>query len=540
MAYRENKQPAQKCSICQNTVHDGLGKHIISRHGYEALKRLIIQAKTDGVSDAELGQRFGINLRQLEKIIIESYGLNISGLVLSKKSIKCWEPKDFREETTTVWSFKQRGNWATHNGKYRGNWSPYIPRNVILKYSKPGDLVLDYFAGSGTTAVEAKLLGRRCIALDINPACVSLTKQHLDFNLPSNLFSGKMSAFEPEVRIGDARNLGWIPDGSVDLICAHPPYAGIIKYGSKIEGDLSNLGIAEFLLEIEKVAQESFRVLKLGGKCAILIGDTRRKKHILPLGFQTIDVFLRAGFRLKELVIKRQYNCKTTGFWYDKSVQYNFLLLAHEYLPIFEKVPMVLTSLPTVVYEVGSVTTSTEWVFKKFRPKKVNELETSTVWSFRQDELEERVNENVFRRYGEAKDRLIVYINPETSYSLGSVLKIKGKLGLLFIKANSLQQPKSQAEVERYIKVVETGIKQQLPHIASGGHLVIQVKDVRVAGYIEPMAKNIISLLEKNQRLWLKEIVIVVGDNQGDISPKPDGEELKIVHQYLLIYDVKK
>ena len=40
------------------------------------------------------------------------------------------------------------------------NWSPYIPRNILLRYSKEGDLVLDQFAGGGTTLVEAKLLNR--------------------------------------------------------------------------------------------------------------------------------------------------------------------------------------------------------------------------------------------------------------------------------------------------------------------------------------------------------------------------------------------
>ena len=44
-----------------------------------------------------------------------------------------WEPKNFKLESTTIWSFKSRGNWATHNGQYRGNWSPYIPRNLDRK-----------------------------------------------------------------------------------------------------------------------------------------------------------------------------------------------------------------------------------------------------------------------------------------------------------------------------------------------------------------------------------------------------------------------
>jgi hypothetical protein len=63
-------------------------------------------------------------------------------------------PKNFKEETTTVWSFKQRGDWATHDGRYRGNWSPYIPRNVILKYSQPRRYRFKLFYKGRTTAIE--------------------------------------------------------------------------------------------------------------------------------------------------------------------------------------------------------------------------------------------------------------------------------------------------------------------------------------------------------------------------------------------------
>ena len=70
---------------------------------------------------------------------------------MAKKKIIKWEPDNFELETKTIWSFPDRGDWATHDGNYRGNWSPYVPRNLILRYSKPGDLVLDQFAGGGTT-----------------------------------------------------------------------------------------------------------------------------------------------------------------------------------------------------------------------------------------------------------------------------------------------------------------------------------------------------------------------------------------------------
>ena len=55
---------------------------------------------------------------------------------MKKCNIKEYEPQNFELEMTTHWSFPVRGKWATHDSKYRGNWSPYIPRNIILRYSK--------------------------------------------------------------------------------------------------------------------------------------------------------------------------------------------------------------------------------------------------------------------------------------------------------------------------------------------------------------------------------------------------------------------
>ena len=147
----------------------------------EEKDKLILEEKQKGNSDFEIGKKYGISYKYIEELITRKKGVNINNFH-KKKIIKTLSPKDFQMQKSTVWSFKQRGTWATHSGKYRGNWSPYIPRNIILKYSKQGDLVLDYFCGAGTTAVEAKLLGRRCIALDINPNAVKLAKDNSIFN----------------------------------------------------------------------------------------------------------------------------------------------------------------------------------------------------------------------------------------------------------------------------------------------------------------------------------------------------------------------
>ena len=238
------------------------------------------------------------------------------------------QPENFELETNTVWAFPNRGKWATHDAKYRGNWSPYIPRNVILRYSNEGDTVLDQFVGGGTTAIESKLTGRNFIGIDINPNAVELSQNKCNFEFDSNV--------DISIRLGDARKLD-LPNESVDLICTHPPYADIIKYSEDIDGDLSHLPIKSFLMEIGKVAEESFRVLKKGKFCAILMGDTRKNGMVQPLAFETMRIFELAGFKTKEIIIKEQHNCKATGFWKTNSMKHNFLLLAHEYLFVFKK-----------------------------------------------------------------------------------------------------------------------------------------------------------------------------------------------------------
>lgn len=243
--------------------------------------------------------------------------------------IKKWQPDNFELELNTVWSFPERGDWATHDAKYRGNWSPYIPRNLILRYSKEGDMVLDQFAGGGTTLVEAKLLNRNIIGVDINPSALKRCKEKCNFKFET---TGKIY-----FRLGDARNLDFIPEEKIDFICSHPPYANIIKYSKEIPSDLSHLKIKDFLMEMKKVAAESYRVLKNDKFCALLIGDTRQKGHVTPMSFEVMNIYESVGFKIKEIIIKKQHNCKKTSFWEAKSIKYNFLLLAHEYLFVFKK-----------------------------------------------------------------------------------------------------------------------------------------------------------------------------------------------------------
>lgn len=499
------------------------------------LKEAIIEEKLKGTPDNEIGRKYGISFKFLEKIITETQGVSVSSLKIHKK-IKAFFPKDFKEETTTVWSFPKRGNWATHSGEYRGNWSPYIPRNVILKYSNPGDLVLDYFCGTGTTAVECKLLGRKCIAFDINENAIKLAKKNLDFKIPPEQLKildceKKTEIFEPELFVGDARDLSLLEDNSVDLICSHPPYANAIHYTTGKEGDLSYCDVEEFLKEMLKVAKESFRVLKPGKKCAILIGDIRRKKHVIPLGFKLINLYLEAGFKLKELVIKRQHKCKTTGFWYEKSIRYNFLLLAHEYLLIFEKPEKKFQF--NILEDEPSYKQDFPQILKTSLKKSPDKLETTTMWILPPENFENALNKNIIERY--SSDGKYFLITFDSSYK---PFKLKN-VSLIFIKNSSLESA-SIVQIESYLENLRRFVDENLEKIKKGGFLVIQTHDIRVNGLLEPMAKKILDKIN-NKNLWLKEIIIVTKEKNGSyLANNTISENLEIVHQYLIVYEVVK
>ena len=238
---------------------------------------------------------------------------------------------NYTPEFTSVWSFPERGNWATHNSSYRGNFAPQIARNIIEMYSKKGDSILDPMVGGGTTLIEAKLLARNALGLDINPGAIELTKKALEFNHhPSS---------KQDAKVGDARDLTFLKDNSFDLALTHPPYMNIIKYSEgKIQGDLSNIGsLPRFCDEIEKVAEELFRILKPDKYCSILIGDTRKGKHYVSISSNVMRRFLKVGFVLKEDIIKIQHNCTMTKRWKWKAEKDKFYLIMHEHLFVFRK-----------------------------------------------------------------------------------------------------------------------------------------------------------------------------------------------------------
>lgn len=70
--------------------------------------------------------------------------------------------------TDSLWIIDRRDNSGVHKAWYHGNFIPQIPRQMILRYTKKYDVVVDTFLGSGTTLIECKRLGRHGIGVELN------------------------------------------------------------------------------------------------------------------------------------------------------------------------------------------------------------------------------------------------------------------------------------------------------------------------------------------------------------------------------------
>jgi len=76
------------------------------------------------------------------------------------------------------WEFlKDDTRYGTHDfHRYSSKFIPQIASNLIEIFSNPGETILDVFLGSGTTCVEAEILGRKSIGIDLNPMAYLISR----------------------------------------------------------------------------------------------------------------------------------------------------------------------------------------------------------------------------------------------------------------------------------------------------------------------------------------------------------------------------
>jgi len=255
--------------------------------------------------------------------------------------LKKW--KDYKEILTdSLWIFKERDNSGAHLGWYWGNFVPQIPRQLMLRYTKKGEWVLDAFVGSGTTLIECRMLGRNGIGIELNPDVVKKSKKFI--NKEPNPYKVISDVVVEDSRTVDLKSLlAKYGVSNVQLIIMHPPYHDIIKFSKNDPDDLSNAPTVDtFLKMFGEVVDNTSKVLEKGRYLALIIGDKYSNGEWVPLGFYTMNEVLKRGYKLKSIIVKNFEETRGKrnqhNLWRYRALVGGFYIFKHEYIMLFQKV----------------------------------------------------------------------------------------------------------------------------------------------------------------------------------------------------------
>jgi len=217
---------------------------------------------------------------------------------------------------------------------------PQIPHQMMRRYTKAGDWVLDVFAGSGTSLIEGQRLGRNTIGIELQPRVARMARKAVAsepnaFGVTSQVICGDSATIDLNKAL---RAHG---QSSAQLVIMHPPYFDIIKF-SDDERDLSNAPSVEaFLDTIGRVVDNVTPVLDRGRYLAVVIGDKYANGEWVPLGFRTMEAIQQRGFLLKSVVVKNfdQTTAKRQQkeLWKYRALAGGFYVFKHEYIFVFKK-----------------------------------------------------------------------------------------------------------------------------------------------------------------------------------------------------------
>lgn len=218
-------------------------------------------------------------------------------------------------QVTTLWDYPSQhyGDEEQGDKSYKGATPSYVIWNVVRRYTKEGDTVVDPFVGSGTTLDVCKDLGRKGLGYDLVAA-------------------------REDVHKADARSLP-LKNKSVDLVFMDPPYADNLDYSDdpRCIGKLKANG--QYQRAMRLALKESFRVLRDGGVLAIFVADVLKKtKHFFPLGFELFQLGLGEGFVPIDIVAVVRHNKTLEMGNYRKAAdEQGFYLRGFNYLLLLRK-----------------------------------------------------------------------------------------------------------------------------------------------------------------------------------------------------------
>jgi adenine-specific DNA-methyltransferase len=219
-------------------------------------------------------------------------------------------------QTTTLWDYPSQHyskKLEELHKEFEGATPAYIIWNLLRRYTRPGDLVVDPMAGSGTTLDVARELGRRALGYDLAPV-------HRD------------------IFRADARRLP-LEDGKADFVFVDPPYSNHIRYSGLPEciGELSARG-GEYFAAMREVIAEIHRILRNNRYMGLYVSDSFKKgKPLAPIGFRLFSMLEEHFTPVDVIAVKRRNADLDRKNWHEAAARQNYFLRGFHYLFIMFK-----------------------------------------------------------------------------------------------------------------------------------------------------------------------------------------------------------
>jgi len=242
--------------------------------------------------------------------------------------------------TDSLWLLKRRDTSGAHLGWYWGNFVPQIPHQLLLRYTKQGDWVVDPFVGSGTTLIECRRLGRNGLGVELDAEVAARARQIVaeepnPHDVVSDIVEGDSAAVDFSASL-IARGVD-----AAQLVILHPPYHDIIRFSDDPRGLSNAASVQEFLEMLGQIVERTALVLEEDRYLALVIGDKYLRGEWVPLGFYAMQQVLQRGFRLKSIVVKNFEKTRAKrqqqALWRYRALVGGFYVFKHEYIFIFRR-----------------------------------------------------------------------------------------------------------------------------------------------------------------------------------------------------------